>query len=56
MTQKVNRAEYKTKEAFKYDVMLIINNCRTYNDRSTTYYQAADQLEIVFTDQFKRID
>jgi histone acetyltransferase len=48
MEKRLNNYHYRTKEMFLADVMLIVNNCRTYNLPSTTYYRCADALENCF--------
>jgi histone acetyltransferase len=45
MTKKLNNGEYKTKEIFVHDFLLVVNNCRTYNAPDTTYYRCADTVE-----------
>ena len=45
MEGKVNAHAYLTLEQFEYDVMLVVNNCRVYNDRNTTYHKCATALE-----------
>lgn len=48
MSKKLNMYDYKSKEAFTYDFRLIVNNCRRYNQPSTTYYRCADSVETCF--------
>jgi len=45
MEKKLNNYEYDTAAKFHHDVMLIVNNCRTYNLPNTTYYRCADTIE-----------
>lgn len=44
MAKRLDSYEYTTKEAFFSDFMLIVNNCKTYNRKETTYYRCADSL------------
>ena len=39
-------SKYKTKEAFQDDIMLIIKNAKTYNQKNTIYYKCAMELQI----------
>lgn len=46
--KRLNHYHYTTKEMFVHDLMLVVNNCRTYNNPTTTYYRCADSLEVCF--------
>lgn len=45
MEQKLQADLYENFEDFIYDARLIFNNCRKYNNDSTTYYKHATKLE-----------
>ncbi|ANZ76812.1 BA75_03386T0 [Komagataella pastoris] len=45
MEMKLENDHYHTLEDFIYDATLIFNNCRSYNNESTTYYKNANKLE-----------
>jgi histone acetyltransferase len=49
MNNRLNNSYYVSKESFVYDFMLIINNCKQYNDKGTTYHRCADTLLGAFT-------
>ncbi|KNE56195.1 hypothetical protein AMAG_02029 [Allomyces macrogynus ATCC 38327] len=44
---------YKSIGEFTHDVKKIFNNCRQYNDPSTTYFKSANRLETFFHDRLK---
>ncbi|RIA98012.1 Bromodomain-containing protein, partial [Glomus cerebriforme] len=44
MRKKVANDEYTNIDAFKNDLALICNNCKTYNSPETLYYKSADKL------------
>jgi histone acetyltransferase len=48
MGQRLNQYYYKTKDMFVHDANLIVNNCRTYNSPTTTYFRCADVVEETF--------
>lgn len=48
MEKKLNNYEYDSADKFHTDVMLVVNNCRTYNLPNTTYYRCADTIERFF--------
>jgi histone acetyltransferase len=45
MEQKLEADQYESLEDFLYDSRLIFNNCRQYNNETTTYYKNATRLE-----------
>ncbi|CRG94562.1 bromodomain protein, putative [Plasmodium gallinaceum] len=45
MKQKIQNFKYNDFNDFEKDVYLIINNCYTYNDKSTIYHRIAENLE-----------
>jgi len=45
MTKRLNERHYKTKDMFKNDFLLVVNNCKSYNTPETTYYRCADAIE-----------
>ncbi|KNC95881.1 uncharacterized protein SPPG_08745 [Spizellomyces punctatus DAOM BR117] len=44
MEKRVERREYKSYDAFKFDFDLVISNAKTYNSPDTVYYKAAEKL------------
>lgn len=48
MGKRLNNYHYKTKDQFSHDMMLIVNNCRFYNEPTTAYYRCADTVESCF--------
>jgi hypothetical protein len=47
---------YINRDTFRSDFMYIVNNCRTYNLPSTTYYRCADTIERAFNDLMDKLD
>lgn len=45
MEQRLEADAYSSVEQFLYDARLIFNNCRSYNNETTTYYKNATKLE-----------
>lgn len=45
MEQRLEADAYTSVEQFLYDARLIFNNCRSYNNETTTYYKNANKLE-----------
>ncbi|KAF5093597.1 hypothetical protein D0Z03_002348 [Geotrichum reessii] len=45
MEQRLEADAYTSVEQFLYDARLIFNNCRSYNNETTTYYKNATKLE-----------
>ena len=45
MEQRLEADAYSSVEQFLYDSRLIFNNCRKYNNETTTYYKNATKLE-----------
>ncbi|CDU19665.1 hypothetical protein YYC_05795 [Plasmodium yoelii 17X] len=48
MKQKIQNFKYNTYEEFERDIFLIINNCYTYNDKTTIYHKIAESLEAYY--------
>jgi histone acetyltransferase len=55
MEQRLEADSYATMEDFLYDARLIFNNCRSYNNESTTYYKNATKLEKFLYSKIKEI-
>ncbi|TPX49925.1 hypothetical protein SeMB42_g01467 [Synchytrium endobioticum] len=45
MDKKIAKREYRDIEDFKRDLLLVTNNCKTFNQKDTIYYSEADRLE-----------
>ncbi|GAW82719.1 bromodomain protein [Plasmodium gonderi] len=45
MKQKIQNFKYSNFQEFEKDFFLIINNCYTYNDKSTIYHRIAENVE-----------
>lgn len=45
MESRLEADAYQTMEDFLYDARLVFNNCRSYNNETTTYYKNATKLE-----------
>lgn len=48
MEQRLEADAYSSVEQLLYDARLIFNNCRSYNNETTTYYKNATKLEKFF--------
>ncbi|SPJ13114.1 bromodomain protein, putative [Plasmodium sp. DRC-Itaito] len=48
MKHKLQNFKYKSFQEFEKDILLIINNCYTYNDPSTIYYKFAEDMETYY--------
>ncbi|KAK9492927.1 hypothetical protein V1508DRAFT_439432 [Lipomyces doorenjongii] len=55
MEQRLESDAYQSMEDFVYDARLIFNNCRQYNNETTTYYKNANKLEKFMTQRLKDI-
>lgn len=55
MESKLENDHYSTLEEFVYDARLIFNNCRKYNNETTTYYKNANKLEKFFNSKVKEV-
>jgi len=53
MDIKLEKDEYIDLDSFKYDVQLIFDNCRFYNQEHTIYYKCANLLEEYFHSRLK---
>lgn len=53
MEFKVENDQYESVAQFVYDAKLIFNNCRSYNNETTTYYKNATKLERALSDVIK---
>ncbi|WBW73326.1 SAGA complex histone acetyltransferase catalytic subunit Gcn5 [Schizosaccharomyces osmophilus] len=56
MEYRLRNNQYESVEEFIRDAKLIFNNCRQYNDPSTTYYKNADRLEKFFQKQLSETE
>ncbi len=54
VTNKLSNNEYKTKEMFYRDIMLIITNCQTYNAADSVYVQCSKTIHKVFEEAFEQ--
>lgn len=45
MEFKLENDQYSSVAQFLYDTKLIFNNCRAYNNETTTYFKNASRLE-----------
>ncbi|BFZ57534.1 histone acetyltransferase [Savitreella phatthalungensis] len=54
MEFKLENDQYDTVEQFVYDAKLIFNNCRSYNNETTTYYKNAGRLEKVLRETIRQ--
>jgi hypothetical protein len=52
---KMDAGEYSNPLEFKRDVNLVWNNCMTYNQDGSEYYQMASRLKKVFEDKFSKL-
>jgi histone acetyltransferase len=48
MDTKLEADEYETIDQFIFDVKLVFDNCRFYNQQHTPYYKCANMLEAYF--------
>ncbi|KAK6539308.1 histone acetyltransferase [Orbilia ellipsospora] len=55
MENRLEADHYATPEDFVRDAKLIFNNCRSYNNESTTYYKNANKLEKFLFSKLKEI-
>ncbi|KAK9473361.1 uncharacterized protein V1510DRAFT_402381 [Dipodascopsis tothii] len=55
MEQRLESDAYSTMEEFLYDARLIFNNCRQYNNETTTYFKNANKLEKFMTQRLRDI-
>ncbi|KAK7203470.1 hypothetical protein BZA70DRAFT_299901 [Myxozyma melibiosi] len=55
MEQRLESDAYQTMEDFLYDARLIYNNCRSYNNETTTYYKNATKLEKFMNQRLREI-
>lgn len=46
---------YKSKKMLLSDLMLMVNNCKLFNDEGSTYVQCADSLEGFLSNLFADI-
>jgi histone acetyltransferase len=53
--EKLQSGKYEVKEAFMHDIMLIIDNCRTYNNEDTVYYECATKMERYLEAQIRKL-
>jgi histone acetyltransferase len=53
MEFKLENDQYESVEQFIYDAKLIFNNCRSYNNETTTYYKNSTKLEKALHDVIK---
>lgn len=55
MKEKLDNNNYLTKNEFIYDLRLIIQNARLYNDPVTIYYKYANTFEKLFQHKINSI-
>lgn len=55
MEQRLEADAYSSVEQFLYDARLIFNNCRSYNNETTTYYKNATKLEKFLYQKIKEL-
>ncbi|KAH3674200.1 hypothetical protein WICMUC_003442 [Wickerhamomyces mucosus] len=55
MESKLENDHYSTMEEFVYDAKLVFNNCRSYNNETTTYFKNANKLEKFFNSKIKEV-
>ncbi|ODQ80586.1 hypothetical protein BABINDRAFT_170976 [Babjeviella inositovora NRRL Y-12698] len=55
METKLENDHYETLEEFIYDARLVFNNCRSYNNETTTYFKHASKLEKFFSNKIKEV-
>lgn len=53
MELKLENDKYESFDQFLYDARLIVNNCRSYNSETTTYYKNATKLEKFLNNKIK---
>ena len=46
---------YETLEQFKYDILLMFDNCRKFNMPDSKFYQCAEELQQVFLEDYRSI-
>ncbi|EMR10905.1 hypothetical protein PNEG_01051 [Pneumocystis murina B123] len=56
MEFKLDNDHYDSVEGFLYDARLIFNNCRSYNNETTTYYKNATKLEKFLISKIKETE
>ncbi|KAK9369610.1 hypothetical protein V1509DRAFT_591190 [Lipomyces kononenkoae] len=55
MEQRLESDVYHSMEDFLYDARLVFNNCRQYNNETTTYYKNANKLEKFMNQRLREI-
>lgn len=54
MEKKASKGQYESKKSLYMDMMKMVNNCKTFNEATSTYYECAKSLEhflsTIFTD------
>ncbi len=56
MKTKVQLCKYTSIDAFKYDLKLIVDNCKSYNESDTVWHKAAIKLEEFIDEQFVQLE
>ncbi|KAG5438583.1 hypothetical protein PCANB_002688 [Pneumocystis canis] len=56
MEFKLENNQYDSVESFLHDAKLIFNNCRSYNNETTTYYKNATKLEKFLISKIKETE
>jgi histone acetyltransferase len=56
MEKKAQKGYYESKKMLLLDMMKMVNNCKTFNDSSTTYYECAISLENYLSSIFSDIE
>jgi len=56
MEKKAVKGQYESKKMLYIDMLKMTNNCKTFNDPTSTYYDCAKTLESLFSTLFSDVD